>query len=141
VHDNVLTIGAVQDRRLRAVRVLPLPSPLPLPLAVTLPGLQADGGAPDADADAGADTNADVAWLVRMLAREALLLDLAPPARLQLCGQVPPAWLRAASGADAAAALQVGVLDLSQRTALDGAPGVSSAMSPAVALVLCGSRA
>jgi hypothetical protein len=129
VHDNLLTIGAVQDRQLRAVRVLPMP----------MLQLQADDGTDD--------TANGMAWLVQALAREALLLDLALPAQLQLCGQVPPAWSRPVSAA-VADSLQVGVLDLSQRAALAGASAASAAataitsiISPAVALALCGSRA
>jgi hypothetical protein len=103
VHDDMLTIAAVEQRRLRAVRVLPL--------------------APEQSSAAG---------LVQLIEREALLLDLAMPAHLQLCGQAPPAWLSSASG------LQIGVLDQSQRASLAGA---ATAISPAVALALCGSRA
>jgi hypothetical protein len=76
VHDNLLTLGALQERRLRAVRTLPLPH------------------------------HADAYWLRQMLAREALLLELEAPARLQLCGAAPPAWLAADAGQIACAALQ-----------------------------------
>jgi len=109
VHDNLLTIAAVRQRRLCAVRVLPL------------------GQGPSSPAS-------DHAGLVRMIEREALLLDLAPPTHLQLCGQVPPAWLSSAP------ALQVSALDLSQRANLATVAGAATMMSPAVALALCGSR-
>ncbi|HEV7813957.1 MAG TPA: hypothetical protein VGP06_02510 [Janthinobacterium sp.] len=109
VHDNLLTLGALQGKHLCAVRVLPLPH--------------------------GAGHH----WLGQALAREALLLDLAPPARLQLCGQVPQAWGKPALAGEAAAdpsrpQLQVSVLDASQRAALAG-------LSAAAALALSGSAA
>ena len=63
-HDNLLTLGAVQDRRLRAVRALPIPH------------------------------GADHYWITQMLKREALLLDLDVPQLLQLCGAVPAAWTK-----------------------------------------------
>ena len=65
VHDQVLTVGAVEGRRLRAVRALALPH------------------------------GADQYWLSQVLAREALLLGLSAPACLQLSGPVPPAWTQA----------------------------------------------
>jgi hypothetical protein len=65
LHDNLLTLAAIggsgadadnNNQGLRAIRVLPVPS------------------------------GADPAWLTQTLTREALLLDMAPPALLQLCG-------------------------------------------------------
>jgi hypothetical protein len=67
VHERVLTLAARSRAGLAAVRVAALPA------------------------------NADAAWLATHLAREALRLDLAAPARLQLCGAVPPAWLGASA--------------------------------------------
>lgn len=64
VHERVLTIGAADGESLAAVRAVALPE------------------------GAGQD------WLDAHLAREALLLNLAPPERLQLLGQAPPAWCR-----------------------------------------------
>lgn len=62
VQHGVLTLGAVDGGQVRAVRPAALP----------------DG--------AGLD------WLAQHVAREALRLNLAPPARLQLSGQAPAAW-------------------------------------------------
>lgn len=62
LHGSVLSIGARAEGCLRAVRTLPVPH------------------------------GAEHYWLNQMLAREALLLELAPPAQLQVCGQVPAAW-------------------------------------------------
>ncbi|MES2741048.1 MAG: hypothetical protein V4754_08845 [Pseudomonadota bacterium] len=59
MHDKLLTLGVRQGRRLRAVRVLPMP-----------PG-------------------AEHYWLTQTVMREALLLDMALPPLLQACGQVP----------------------------------------------------
>jgi hypothetical protein len=86
LHDNLLTLAAIgasggsggadandsanNSRGLRAIRALPVP-----------PG-------------------ADPAWLTQTLNREALLLDMAPPALLQLCGgaaadaTLAAAWMR-----------------------------------------------
>ena len=66
VHDGLMTLAPVAADGVRALRVLPVP-----------PG-------------------ADQAWLTQTLQREALLLDLPPPALLQACGAVPATWLRAA---------------------------------------------
>ena len=63
-HDNLLTLGAVQGKRLRAVRALPIPH------------------------------GADHYWITQTLTREALLLDLEVPQLLQLCGAVPAAWAK-----------------------------------------------
>ncbi|MDC8757632.1 hypothetical protein OIK44_08540 [Janthinobacterium sp. hw3] len=65
---GMLTLAAIDAGRLRAVRALPLPQ------------------------DAGHE------WLTGTLRREALLLDLAAPALLQLCGAAP-AWAAAPAGA------------------------------------------
>jgi hypothetical protein len=66
VHDGVLTIAALEAGRVAALRAAALPP----------------GAGPD--------------WLAQHLAREALRLNLAAPARLQLCGQAPLAWRSAA---------------------------------------------
>ncbi len=65
VHGQMLSIGAVEGGRLRAVRALALPH------------------------------GAEHYWLGQALAREALLLDLAAPELLQLCGHAPPGWSKA----------------------------------------------
>lgn len=69
VHDNLLTLGAAEadGKGLRAIRALPIP----------------DG--------------ADQSWLTQTLQREALLLDVAPPALLQVGGRAPAGWLRPAA--------------------------------------------
>lgn len=67
VHERVLTLAAIDGGALAAVRA---------------------GAIPD---------GADSAWLGQHVAREALRLNLAPPARLQLCGAAPPAWSEAAA--------------------------------------------
>lgn len=71
VHDGLLTIAAVQGKRLRAVRALPLPR--------------------------GADPDHD--WLTQALTREALLHQLDVPTSLRLSGSVPASWTRPASKA------------------------------------------
>src|SRR5471032_670544 len=63
-HDNLLTLGAVQGKRLRAVRALPIPH------------------------------GADHYWITQTLTREALLLDLDVPQLLQVCGTPPAAWAK-----------------------------------------------
>lgn len=63
-HEGVLTVAALGEGGECAVRAAALP----------------DG--------------ADAGWLAAHLAREALRLNLAAPERLQLCGDVPPAWLQ-----------------------------------------------
>ncbi|WP_295993251.1 hypothetical protein [Rugamonas sp.] len=68
-HDNLLTLGALQDKRLRAVRALAVPH------------------------------GADHYWITQMLTREALLLGLDAPSLLQLCGTVPAAWTAPPSNA------------------------------------------
>ena len=67
LHGSLLTLGACEGGRLRAIRTLALPH------------------------------GAEHYWLTQMLAREALLLDLAPPAQLQVCGPVPAAWRQGAA--------------------------------------------
>jgi hypothetical protein len=62
VHDGVLTLAVIDDGRLRAIR------------AISLAG----------------DANID--WLSRAAAREALLHGALEPALLQLCGAVPAEW-------------------------------------------------
>lgn len=62
VHDGVLTTGPCDSGGMASVRALAI------------------GGQPDG------------AWLREHLAREALRLNVAAPARLRLCGSVPPAW-------------------------------------------------
>ncbi|TFW16883.1 hypothetical protein [Duganella callida] len=66
VHEQLLTLAATDTdgKRIRAIRPLPIP--------------------PDADQ----------AWLTRTLQREALLLDMAPPALLQLHGAAPAGWIQ-----------------------------------------------
>lgn len=68
LHDGVLTVAAIDSKGLQAVRALGLPA------------------------------QADAAWLQQALAREALLLGLDLPARLQICGKLPPAWTAAPAG-------------------------------------------
>ncbi|MEO7577590.1 MAG: hypothetical protein ABIT83_08245 [Massilia sp.] len=63
VHEHVLTLGVVEQGAIGAVRAVALP----------------EGAAAD--------------WLAQHVEREALRLNVAAPARLQLCGQVPAAWL------------------------------------------------
>lgn len=60
IHDQLLTIGAIQDKRLCAVRVIPLAQLV------------------------------DHDWLTHILTREALLLDINVPTLLQVCGSAPP---------------------------------------------------
>ncbi|MDY7574749.1 hypothetical protein [Actimicrobium sp. CCI2.3] len=63
VHGTLLTLGVVDGARLCALRTLSLP------------------------------TNGEADWLAVSLAREALLLGLAAPTRLQVCGALPTALL------------------------------------------------
>lgn len=70
VHDNLLTLGVIDNNRLHAVRALPLPR------------------------------GADQYWLAQTLKREALLAGLEAPQLLQLCGQVPPLLAKPAANAD-----------------------------------------
>lgn len=99
LHDGVLTIAATDSRGLQAVRTLGLP----------------------------VHEDADAAWLRQALAREALLLGLDVPARLQICGNVPPAWTAApAAGQTVCSALEA---------------GRHATLSVVAALALAGSRA
>ncbi|WP_317201866.1 hypothetical protein [Janthinobacterium sp.] len=97
MHGQVLRVGAVEGGVLRAVRALPLPS------------------------------GADHGWLTQTLGREALLLNLAAPRLLQLCGEVAPAWRQAPSRAGHIATAAF-------------APASAVACSPGAALARCGSR-
>ena len=65
-HDGLLTLAAIEPdgKGIRAIRALPLP-----------------GG-----------QGADQYWLSQTLTREALLLDMAAPELLQVCGAAPAAW-------------------------------------------------
>jgi hypothetical protein len=83
LHDGVLTLGVTADARLCALRSVVVP------------------------ADAGRD------WLVAHVAREALRLDVAPPAQLQLSGPVPAHW----RGGVAAAGLVCGALSVARAPA------------------------
>lgn len=71
VHDNLLTLAAVEadGKSIRAIRALPMP----------------------------AGQGADQYWLGQTLKREALLLDMAEPELLQVCGAAPAAWSKPAS--------------------------------------------
>lgn len=71
VSDRALSIGVIQAQRLSAVRVLALPERI----------------TPE--------------WLTQVLRREALLLDVALPTLLQLCGAVPQLWRDQAGDAQA----------------------------------------
>jgi hypothetical protein len=62
LHDGLLTVAAVEGKRLRAVRALPVPA------------------------------GADHYWLTQTLTREALLHHLDVPPLLQLCGPAPALW-------------------------------------------------
>jgi hypothetical protein len=94
VHDNLLTVAAIDGRQLRAVRALAVP-----------PG-------------------ADHYWLTQMLQREALLLGLALPERLALCGPLPAARARpAAEGQVAITRLGAGQHDTLPGASLAGAGG------------------
>jgi hypothetical protein len=70
LHDKVLTIGAIDQQRLRSVRAAPLPD----------------------------QAWSDQGWLAQHLSREALRLNLALPSQLQVCGAVPGHWLLQAAG-------------------------------------------
>jgi hypothetical protein len=122
LHDNLLTLAAIgyggadvndHSHGLRAIRALPVP-----------PG-------------------ADPAWLTQTLKREALLLDMAPPELLQLCGSAAAspafaaAWTRPATN-PALIACEALDLDLEQAQAL--ASGTSGAdWSPTALLARGGS--
>jgi hypothetical protein len=70
VHDNLLTLAAIEaeGKGMRAIRPLPIPH------------------------------GADQYWLTQTLQREALLLDMAAPELLQVCGASPAAWTRPVAG-------------------------------------------
>ena len=78
LQQGVLTLGAVADGSLQALRSVPVP-----------------GGA-------------TLDWLGQHVAREALRLNLAPPARLHIAGDAPATWNNASSGAIACSLLGVG---------------------------------
>jgi hypothetical protein len=86
VHDNLLTLAAIEPdgKGIRAIRVLPLP------------GAQ----------------GADQYWLSQTLTREALLLDMAAPEVLQVCGAAPAAWSKPPANA---ACIACAALDHAQR--------------------------
>jgi hypothetical protein len=65
VHEQILTLGVIDHKRLCAVRTLPLPDIV-----------WQDGQ-----------------WLPARLAQEALRLNLPAPAQLQLCGDLPGQWM------------------------------------------------
>ncbi|MET3134888.1 hypothetical protein AAKU55_005191 [Oxalobacteraceae bacterium GrIS 1.11] len=77
LHEQLLTLGALENGRLRAVRTLPVPH------------------------------GAEHYWLSQMLTREALLLNLSPPTLLQLCGQGPLSWNQPNPGQIACAPLDL----------------------------------
>jgi len=70
IHQKTLTLGAVAQQRLRALRTLPLPTDC-WHRTDCLPGL---------------------------LSREALRLDLSPPSHLRLCGDIPGDWVSQSMG-------------------------------------------
>jgi len=91
LHDNLLTIAAIDTggKAPQAIRSLPVPA------------------------------GADAAWLTQTLKREALLLDMAPPELLQLCGAgsgspAAAAWTRSAGNA---AQIPCEALDPARQTA------------------------
>lgn len=71
VHDSLLTLAAPEadGKGIRAIRPLPIPH------------------------------GADQYWLTQTLQREALLLDMAAPALLQVTGDAPAAWTKPATSA------------------------------------------
>ncbi len=95
LHDNLLTLAAIDGKVLRAVRALQVPA------------------------------GADHYWLTQMLQREALLLGLDAPALVQLCGVLPAALAKpAGTGQIATARLDAGQgdhLSAASRLALAGA--------------------
>ena len=70
VHDKLLTLAAIEGEgnAVRAIRPLPIPH------------------------------GADQYWLTQTLQREALLLDMAAPELLQVCGEAPTEWTKPAGG-------------------------------------------
>jgi len=93
IHDGLLSIAALEPdaSAIRAIRVLPLP----------------------------AGQSIDLSWLSQTLQREALLLDMAPPQMLQVCGATPTLWNKPASQSGQIACA---VLDHAQQA---GAPTMS----------------
>jgi hypothetical protein len=71
VHDKLLTLAAIEaeGKGVRAIRPLPIPH------------------------------GADQYWLTQTLQREALLLDMAAPELLQVCGAAPADWTKPLNGA------------------------------------------
>lgn len=96
VQQGILTLGAVDGGSVRAVRACALP----------------DG--------------ASLEWLGQHVAREALRLNLAAPARLQLSGAAPAAWNNSSGGAFACSLL---------------VPGQGAALSACAQLAATGARA
>jgi hypothetical protein len=80
VHGDLLTLAAIDRKRLCAVRSISVP----------------------ADAWAGKQ------WLPEHLSREALRLNLPAPSRIQLCGDLPGQWLTRTMGALACTRLDAG---------------------------------
>jgi hypothetical protein len=70
VHDDLLTLAAIdtEGQGMRAIHPLPIPH------------------------------GADQYWLTQTLQREALLLDMAAPELVQVCGAAPVAWSKPADG-------------------------------------------
>jgi hypothetical protein len=62
----MLTLAAIEDRKLRAIRAVPVPQ------------------------------GADHYWLTQTIVREALLLGLSAPEQVQLCGALPAALAKPA---------------------------------------------
>lgn len=71
-HDRMLTLAAIEDRTLRAVRAVPVPQ------------------------------GADHYWLTQTVSREALLLGLSAPEQVQLCGALPVALAKPAQAGQVA---------------------------------------
>jgi hypothetical protein len=80
VHDSLLTLAAIEaeGKAVRAIRPLPIPH------------------------------GADQYWLTQTLQREALLLDMAAPDLLQVCGEAPAEWTKPASGSTHIACVVLG---------------------------------
>jgi hypothetical protein len=94
---DMLTLAVVQERRLCALRVAPVP--------------------------AGGWRNS--AWLPSCLVREAIRLNVPPPGRIQLCGEIPGEWRHQTLG----------------QLICDRLDSTPPGLSPAMALVHSGSRA
>lgn len=97
LHDRMLTLAAIDDRSLRAIRAVPVPH------------------------------GADHYWLTQTIHREALLLGLAVPSLVQLCGPLPAALARPAQEG------QVACAQLGAAPAGDASPAIllARAGSPA----------